>query len=307
MSAGLRSDMSKPTVLLTGAGGFTGAYVSAALHRAGYRVHNWGHIGGGGSADTDTQESIDLTDRHAVIDAVSRLDLDAVIHLAAISFVAHGDAAAIYGVNVLGTRNLLEALGRAQKPPRHILLASSANVYGEKSGAIDEMAPYAPQNDYAVSKMAMEQMARLWSRSLPITFVRPFNYTGLGQDERFLLPKIVAHFRRKAELIELGNIDVWRDFSDVRRVAEAYVRLLTRPANGDVFNICSGRELSIREAVAHLEHISGHRMRIETNPAFMRANEITHLHGDPTKIEEAIGPLPEYDIADTLRWMYEGY
>lgn len=287
-------------VLLTGASGFTGHYAAKALRQAGYEVHEWRSAAGHGGA-----QSVDLLDRAAVAAAVRLARPDYVLHLAAISFVAHGDAAAIYAVNIVGTRNLLEALANLATPPRHVLLASSANVYGEQSGGIDENAPLRPMNDYAVSKMAMERMAALWMARLPITLVRPFNYTGVGQDVKFLLPKIVSHFQRRADVIELGNIDVWRDFSDVRRVVESYVRLLELPGRGEVFNVCSGEERSIREIIAIMEKISGHRIEVRVNPAFVRDNEISHLHGDPSRLQQALGPLRDYSIRDTLTWMYQ--
>lgn len=285
--------------MLTGVQGFTGRYMKAALEAAGYRVHGWGT-----DAASDN-EAIDITNRSAVTDSIARLVPDYVVHLAAISFVAHGDAAAIYNVNVIGTRNLLEALSRLSERPRRILLASSANVYGDREGAISEDAPFHPQNDYAVSKVAMEHMASLWADRLPIVTVRPFNYTGVGQGENFLLPKIVAHFKRADPVIELGNIDVWRDFNDVRSVVDSYVRLLELAEPGDVYNICSGQETAIRQIIDLMTEISGRSIEVRVNPAFVRANEIRHLHGDRSRLDALLGTHPRYDVGTTLRWMYE--
>jgi nucleoside-diphosphate-sugar epimerase len=293
--------MSTRRALLTGASGFTGRHVAAALRRSGYEVYEWRQTISPGD---EFVHAVDLLDRVAVAVALAHCRPHVVLHLAAISFVAHGDAAAIYGVNIVGTRNLLEALAEQDELPRQVVLASSANVYGEQEGSLDESAPLRPQNDYAVSKMAMERMASLWADRLPITIVRPFNYTGVGQEVKFLLPKIVSHFQRRAEVMELGNIDVWRDFSDVRRVVESYVRLLELPGTGVVYNVCSGKERSIREIIAIMEEISGHSMEIRVNPAFVRTNEIKHLYGDPRRLEQAVGPLPSYDIVETLTWMY---
>lgn len=294
--------MSQPTVLLTGAHGFTGRYMEAALTAAGYRVIGWG---GEARQEGASHEAVDLTDHQAVVDAVSRAAPDFVIHLAAISFVGHGDVSAIYDVNVVGTRNLLEAISRLERKPLKVLLASSANVYGETEGAISEDASFNPRNDYAVSKVAMEYVAGLWRHTIPIVLVRPFNYTGVGQNENFLLPKIVSHFKRGDPVIELGNIDVYRDFYDVRQVVRLYLGLLEKAQPGDVLNVCSGKEVSVREVIALMQSISGREIEVRTNPAFVRANEIRHLHGDTSRLERLLGPLPDYLIAATLRWMYE--
>ena len=289
-----RSDRGE-RVLVTGAAGFTGRYACQALREAGYDVFGWGR---GEGAD------VDLTRREDVVAAVAAARPSRVLHLAAIAFVADDDVEAIYRVNVVGTRNLLLALAALPERPANVLLASSANVYGNVEGRVDESFPLAPQNDYAVSKVAMEYMARLWAGSLPITFVRPFNYTGIGQDEKYLLPKIVAHFRRRAEFIELGNTDVVRDFNDVRNVVRAYVALLSGPGTGDVFNVCSGREASLAEVIAMLEDISGHRLQVRVNPQFVRANDVRRLVGDPQRLEAAIGSVATRPLEETLAWMY---
>lgn len=186
-----------------------------------------------------------------------------------------------------------------------MLLASSANIYGNTDvGVIDENVVAAPANDYAVSKLAMEYMARLWQDKLPLIFVRPFNYTGVGQQENFLLPKIVGHFRRQASEIELGNLQVWRDFSDVRMVARSYRRLLAAAPLGQTFNVCSGQAYSLGEVLEMMGEIAGYQMSVRVNPAFVRANEVLRLVGDNRRLSAAIGPLEPVPLADTLRWMY---
>ena len=163
---------------------------------------------------------------------------EAAVHLAAISFVGHADTGAFYDVNVLGTLSLLESLVALPKAPRHILLASSANVYGncDVSPISEERQPV-PVNHYAMSKLAMEYMARNYLDRLPLFFVRPFNYTGLGQTGSFLIPKLVQHFAVNATCIELGNLDVEREFNDVRFVCDAYLKLLVNAVPGEVYNV----------------------------------------------------------------------
>jgi len=293
------SEIAGKRVLVTGASGFTGRYVIERLQAAGCEVVTL--AAGTGAAGN---AAVDLLDRAGLGTAVQRLQPEYVIHLAAISFVAHGDADEIYRVNILGTRNLLEALAALPTRPAHVLLASSANVYGNVGGIIGEDAPLSPQNDYAVSKMAMEAMASLWKEQLPITVVRPFNYTGVGQSERFLIPKIVAHFKRRDAVIELGNIDVSRDFYDVRLVAELYARLLAAPAAGEVYNICSGVEWSLQQVIAKLADLSGHAIEVRVNPAFVRGNEVKSLRGANDKVLARVGGMPAFDFATTLSWMY---
>jgi len=290
--------------LITGLSGFTGLYVERELRAAGYEV--FGTISPDGAL-AEGRYPVDLNDRAGLAAVVQEVRPDVVAHLAAIAFVGHGDVEQIYRVNVAGTRNLLEALAGLEQKPSAVLLASSANIYGNTDvGVIGEDVPAAPANDYAVSKLAMEYMARLWRDKLPLIVARPFNYTGVGQHENFLLPKIVSHFRRKAADIELGNLHVWRDFSDVRMVALSYRRLLAAPAAaGQAFNICSGHAYSLGEALDMMADIAGYRINVHVNPAFVRANEVVRLVGDNRRLAAVTGPVATVPLADTLRWMYQ--
>ena len=275
-------------VLVTGLDGFTGYYVEQALLARGHRVSGL---------------SVNLLDSQAVSEEVSRLKPEAVIHLAAIAFVAHGDADAFYQVNVIGTRHLLEAVANHAPDVKKVLLASSANVYGSHEGVMTEDTPPSPSNDYAVSKLSMEFMAKLWTQKLPIVIARPFNYTGVGQAENFLIPKIVSHFRRRAEVIELGNIDVWRDFSDVRLVADGYQQLLHKAPAGEVFNVCSGNLYALRDVLEICSDLTGHQIQIKVNPDFVRANEVKRLSGDASKLKSVLSDWQMPSLNETLEWM----
>ncbi|AJX31949.1 GDP-mannose 4,6-dehydratase [Burkholderia oklahomensis] len=291
-------------VLITGIGGFTGRYLARRLTERGHDVCGLVHRAG---VDLEWRAHVaDLLDRGQVAEVVERERPDAVVHLAAIAFVAHGDASAIYQTNVVGTRNLLDVLASSSHTPRSVLLASSANVYGNADREwIDESVPPAPANDYAVSKLSMEFVAKLWRERLPIVVVRPFNYTGVGQAVNFLLPKIVSHFRSRASVLELGNLDVIRDFSDVRTVVAAYEKLLDGAFAGETFNVCSGVGYSLQDVLAMAEELAGYRPEIRVNPNFVRANEVRKLIGNGTKLRDAIGELPAIPLRDTLKWMLE--
>jgi len=167
-------------VLITGIDGFTGRYVAQALVDRGHEVVGMARDR---SIPHDAQVTAtyeaDLDDPAALSAMMAQVRPDRIVHLAAISAVTHGDVAAIYQTNVVGTRNLLQASVSAGIQPDAILLASSANIYGNASqGQIDETAPLVPVNDYGVSKLAMEHIGRIYSNRLPIIIVRPFNYTG---------------------------------------------------------------------------------------------------------------------------------
>jgi nucleoside-diphosphate-sugar epimerase len=296
------SEHSAMRVLVTGLEGFTGRYVGAELRQAGYEV-----FGLSSRLDGSTDDPIDLLDAKALARIVENIRPQAVIHLAAIAFVGHGDLDAIYRTNIIGTRNLLSALADLPECPARVLLASSANVYGNAAGyegPLDEHTALAPANDYAVSKLAMEYMARTWAGRLPVLFSRPFNYTGAGQSPQFLIPKIVDHFRRGARHIELGNLDVWREFSDVRAVAWAYRRLLETDSGDDTFNICTGIAYSLRDVMAMMEEIAGYPIDVSVNPAFVRSNEVQRLRGSAARLEARIGTLLSYSLRQTLDWMY---
>jgi nucleoside-diphosphate-sugar epimerase len=299
-------------ILVTGAEGFTGQYMTARLVADGHEVHGLMHkIPPAGSVADDRARGLagvhacDLSDVAAVQRVVQVVSPEMVVHLAGIAFVAHENVEAVYRTNIVGTRNLLAALAAAPSRPRAVLLAGSANIYGNATeGMLDESTPPAPANDYAVSKLAMEYMASLYRDQLPIVITRPFNYTGVGQDENFLLPKIVAHVRRGAAVIELGNLDVARDFSDVRFVVDAYARLLACPgAVGQAFNICSGQAHTLNALLHMVREISGHTFEVRVNPAFVRGTEVKTLLGSRARLDACIGPTSTISLHDTLSWM----
>ncbi len=289
--------------LITGLRGFTGHYMAQELSAAGYRV--FGTVLPGEPTGPDVF-TVDLCDRDAVLRAIEEVQPDVVVHLAGIAFVAHSSADLIYRVNIVGTRNLLEALAAARHQPSSVLLASSANIYGQMDvPVIDESMAPAPFNDYGVSKLAMEHMAQLWSSKLPIIIARPFNYTGVGQDANFLLPKIVSHFRSGARDIELGNLNIARDFSDVRMVARSYRRLLALSPPGQTYNVCSGRAHSLRGIIDSMSAIAGYQIDVRVNPAFVRASDVPTLVGSNRKLASVIGEIDPTPLEDTLRWMYQ--
>ena len=228
------------------------------------------------------------------------------VHLAASAFVAEADPTDFYAVNLLGTRHLLEALSTAVTPPLCTIVASSANVYGNSTlEVLEETAETRPANDYAVSKLAMEYLAKTYMERLGIVITRPFNYSGVGQEPRYLIPKIVSHFKKQAAHIELGNTDVARDFSDVRDIAKAYRLLAEIQPNGEIFNLCSGEATALETCIGIASEITGHDIEVKVNPDFVRENEVTILRGSREKLDGVIGRGRRYKFRETLEWMLQ--
>jgi len=276
-------------ILLTGSDGFTGQYLMRAATARGYEI---------------LELKSGLTDPAGLAEELAGAHFDYVIHLAAISAVTHINLQEFYNVNLFGTLNLLAAIQESGSSPARILVASSANVYGNSPlSPLDENMCPSPANHYAMSKLAMEQMAKAEAGGLPLIFVRPFNYTGVGHDGRFVIPKIVEHFARRQSVIELGNMQVEREFNDVRVVCRTYLDLLEKGDAGETYNICSGRTYSLGSVIERLSRITGHSIEVRTNPEFVRANELDRLCGNPAKLELCLGPLQHIPLDETLEWM----
>ena len=288
-------------VLITGSEGFTGRYVTDEFLRAGWEV--WG-AGLQPKPEQPQYLQIDLLKPESLQPIATKIQPDVVIHLAAMAFVAEDDANRFYQVNLIGTRNLLEVLSAAKRPPECTIVASSANVYGNSTlEVLSEDSPTNPANDYAVSKLAMEYLAKTYMDRLGIVITRPFNYTGVGQSSRFLIPKIVEHFKARAPVIELGNIDVEREFSDVRDIAVYYLSLARKPPLNEIVNLCSGSPVSLKQCLQITESVTGHQISVKNNPIFSRRSEVHRLAGDRRKLLSLTNRAALRSFAETVTWM----
>ncbi len=279
---------------LTGALGFTGIHFTRWATAAGHTVV---------PIQSDLTDANALNQEFAIL--CSNAPLDALVHLAAISHVTHADLDAFYRVNVVGTAYLLDALHKAGQCCK-VLLASSANVYGNtEHSPISEAQPPSPANHYAVSKLAMEYVAKTYQDRLPLVFVRPFNYTGPLHHESFLIPKLVKHFIERQSTVSLGNTHVLREFNDVRMVCASYLALLASGLPGETYNICTGKVYSLDEVLAALTQLTGHPIAVQVNPAFVRTNEVHRLCGNPDKLIATIGQCQSFELDQTLQWMLD--
>lgn len=319
-------------ILITGITGFVGGHLARTLARSG---------GDGGlpeapaifgssypqapSAGAGNIFHLDLRAEGDVHDLVGRVRPDWVFHLAAVSNVRSSWQARreTLETNVMGTHNLLEAV-RLEAPGARVLFISSSDVYGvseEGEAPLVEERPFRISNPYAYSKAAGEMMCGFYERieGLDIVIARPFPHTGPGQAPDFVCAdwarQIVRIERGESEpVLSIGNLDVRRDFSDVRDVVEAYVALMRTGRRGEVYNVCSGRALALREILDFLVGDAGPvtggaaegpphvvPIRVVVDPAKLRKTDVPLLIGDNRKIAAATGWAPRIPISQTLR------
>ena len=300
-------------VLVTGATGFVGGHLLGALRAAGHEP-----VAVGGPHDVPPAIVVDLLDPEGVRRVVDDAAPDAIVHLAGQAFVPQSvaDPLGTLAVNAGGTAHVLEAArayrDRVQKPLR-VLIVSSAEVYGiqrPERMPLDENAVVRPGNAYAASKLAAEAYALAWHRSygLDCVIARPFNHIGPGQDERFVVSSFAHQLAAIAAgappLMNVGNLEAQRDFLDVRDVVAAYVLLLANGRAGEVYNICSGRPVAIREVLRQLITIAHVPVEIRDDPERMRSSDLPILSGDATKLRAETGWEPQYSLATSLRDIY---
>ena len=286
--------------LITGARGFAGRHLAAHLAKQHVEVVD---------LDLEGPTPLDITDREAVIARVAREQPDFLYHLAARSHVGQSwdDGEVLTRVNVEGTRHVLDACTRANVG--RVLVVGSAEQYGAVEPddlPVRETTPLHPLTPYGASKVAAEAAAldAYHDHGLEVVCVRAFNHTGPGQPPTFLVPGLAARIAAAehdgADEITLGNMDPVRDFSDVRDVVRAYALLATAGTPGEAYNVCSGRGVRVGDLAADLVARSTRPLRIVGASELARPVDIPILVGDPTKLVDATGWEPEFDLARTL-------
>lgn len=290
-------------ILITGVDSFTGHHLSSFFKNHGYNVY--------GTSLTSSSENIykcDITIKEQVAKIIKIIQPDYLIHLAGISFAAHKDNNEYYRVNTIGSINILDAIIEGKHSLKKIILVSSATVYGnQKIEVLDESLCCMPVNHYGLSKYAMECLSNAYFQKLNILIVRPFNYTGIGQSNDFLIPKIVSHFKNNAKTIELGNLEISREFNDIGFVSEAYKRLIESDVKSKIINLASGRGVQLLSIIQHMNTIAKYEIEVSINERFMRRNEIYHLVGSSDLLFNLIGEVHQKDISHTLRDIYDAY
>lgn len=292
---------SKGIVFITGIDGFTGNHLEAELVKQGFQVY--------GSTfkkpENPNHFQCNILEKEQLEVVFDKTKPAYVIHLAAISFVASENIPMMYETNIIGTLNVLDVLASAGFPIKKVLVASSAAVYGNIGNELSEQMMPRPVNHYGNSKLAMENMVANYFEKLNIIITRPFNYTGPGQEEHFLIPKIISHFKTKEEVIELGNTGTYREYNDVRFVCKLYVDLLKAQSVSETVNVGSGKTYSIKQILQTIEDLTNHNIRVEINPKFVRANEILELKSDTRNLKKILNrkSLGTYPLKETLESM----
>jgi GDP-4-dehydro-6-deoxy-D-mannose reductase len=262
---------------------------------------------------------VNLTNRQDVLEVVEQVGPDKIIHLAGQAFVptAIEDPAGTFDVNVLGTVNLLEGARKIKKSDAlSLLVVSSGEVYGWVEASrlpVNEECPLSPANPYAFSKVACEQVAMAYRTAygMNVIIARPFNHAGPRQSTSFVVSDFARRFalfaqRKESAVLAVGNLNMRRDFTDVRDIVHAYWFLVDRPRKEALFNVCSGVPRLIRDVVRILEKITGITPELKQDEARLRAYDLPLLVGSVARLHAATGWLPVIDfprtVEDTYHW-----
>lgn len=281
---------------ITGGNGFVGGAVQRMLNAT--------------PLSTTKGEEIDVRDVDGMTEAFAGIKPDCVIHLAAQTFVPRSivSPTETFEINFIGTWNVLTAL-KAVGFKGRMLFVGSADVYGAVPVSrlpIQESEPLRPRSPYAVSKVAAEALCYQWSQTqeFDIVMVRPFNHVGPGQSDRFVISRVAKQLvevkRGRRNELELGNLEATRDFTDVRDVVRAYAGLLNNGENGEVYNVCSGEERSIRSVLNKMLLLSGVDAVISCDARLIRASEQLRVVGSFKKLRDRTKWTPEVDFEQSL-------
>jgi len=306
-------------VLVTGAGGFAGPWVVAALRDRGHDVTVLvrGTPPAALAAAGVAVERADLLDAPALAAAVAAARPDGVVHLAGVTFVPDAERrpAAAYRGNLEATLGLLAAL-EAAAPRARLRHVSSSEVFGAVARdelPVTERTPFRPLTVYGASKAAGELAAAQWGRArgVDVVVARPFNHTGPGQPPRFVCSALArqvaaAEQGRQPPVLRVGNMDPVRDFTDVRDVAVAYALLLERGRGGEAYNVCSGVETSVADVIAILRTLARIPLAVRRDPALYRPLDVERVVGSGARATADVGFAPtrsvETTLADLLAW-----
>lgn len=302
-------------VLIFGAGGFVGSYLCKEFLNNGYKVS--GTDKGEGSAlpsEVDFYRT-DLMQANEVEKLIGQIQPDIIVNLAAISSVgaSWNMPQATMAINVIGALNIMEAARKSEQKPR-ILFVGSSEEYVISENPLDENTQLNANNPYGISKVTQEQFAKLYREQygLKIYCVRPFNHTGIGQRDSFVLPsfcKQVAGIDKSGKdgKIQVGNLKVKRDFSHVKDVVRAYRMIVESDNCNQIYNVGSGNAYSLEDMLTYIIGLSNQHIEIEVDQNRIRPTDQPVICCDRSLIGKELGWEPQYNVYDALKEMYEYY
>jgi GDP-4-dehydro-6-deoxy-D-mannose reductase len=296
--------------LITGIGGFVGPYMARNLLDNNYSVFGFDRQ----KADIPGCQCIaaDITDEAAVENAIADVNPDIIFHLAGQSSVerSYKEPELTYKINVEGTNNLFAALINCNLKPK-VLIVSSSDVYGTPvSVPISEEAELSPKSPYAKSRVEQEEVALRYNEEfgIPVVISRSFSHTGVGQQDKFVCPNFARQValvkKGRQATIKVGNIDVKRDFSDVRNIVEAYRLLAEKGVPGEIYNVGSGKSIHLRKVVEILLREAGAKAEVEIDPSRVRKDDPDEIVADITKIK-SLGWKQKIPFEQTLKGMLD--
>jgi GDP-4-dehydro-6-deoxy-D-mannose reductase len=299
-------------VLITGATGFVGQHLINILKKD-HQIIGLDRSSPQEKLENIVFQSVDITNKEAVLAILDKEKPDAIVHLAAIAITWRQDAQVVFKVNFNGTLNLYQAVIELKEKDGYnpkIIFISSADVYGKVTSLenISEQALLNPLNFYATSKVAADRLSYQVAQTYKLNtlIIRPFTHTGPGQQKGFFIPdmasQIVELEKNNGGELLVGNLESTRDYLDVRDVVRAYKYFIENDFTpGDVFNVCSSRGIKISELLDLLLKNSTKKIVIKQDPTRFRLIDTPFLIGNNQKLINATGWKPEIPIEQTLK------
>ena len=300
-------------VLIFGAGGFVGSYLCKEFLDNGYKVSGTDKVEGVALSPEVDFYKADLMKNSDVEKLIYQIQPDIIVNLAAISSVGASWSMpqTTMAINVIGALNIMEAARKSEHKPK-ILFVGSSEEYVISEKPLDEKTQLNASNPYGISKVTQEQFAKLYREQygLKIYCVRPFNHTGVGQRDSFVLPsfcKQVAEIEKSGNsgTIRVGNIRVKRDFSHVKDIVRAY-RLIVESENCEsIYNVGSGKAYSLEEILNYIIGLSSQKIDIVIDQNRFRPTDQSVICCNNNLIQKELGWKPEYTVFDALKEMFE--
>jgi len=300
----ITTEPSGKTVFITGASGFVGGYLRRELENTGYRVLGCDLRSG------DAEYKMDITDKEAVRSVIGEVKPNFLVHLAGFASVkeSFNKPELCFKINVDGTRNILDAV-RGFCSKAKILAISSGDTYQDSFAKLKEDDSQDVKSPYGESRLAQEKLIQSYD-DLDWVITRSFPHIGPGQPTGFVSADFASQIaninnnKNLEPIINVGNLDGVRDFSDVRDIVVAYRLLLEKGKSHEIYNVCSGEELEIRKMLKILLSFSDVRIDVVRDPSKIRSTDISYNVGDNTKITKEIGWKRKYKIEETLKDIY---